>query len=45
MTIAKVSTNVVELWNELTNGLGISNFPTKANVAFVVQKKGIIKNQ
>jgi hypothetical protein len=43
VTIVKVSVDVVELWNELTNGSESSNSLTKANVAFIVQKKGIIK--
>ncbi len=43
VTIAKVSADVVELWNELTNGSGSSNFLAKANVALIVQKKGIIE--
>jgi hypothetical protein len=38
VTIVKVSVDVVELWNELTNGSESSNSLTKANVAFIVQK-------
>ncbi len=33
----KVSTDVAKLWNELTNGSGNFNSPTKVDVAFIVQ--------
>ncbi len=35
----KVSTDVVELWNELTNGLGSFNSPAIANVTLVRRNK------
>jgi len=44
VTIIKASTDVVELWNELTNGLSSFNFVAKVDVTLVVQKKGIIRN-
>jgi hypothetical protein len=39
VTITKVSADVVELWNELTNGLGSFNSFAKVDVVLVVQKK------
>jgi hypothetical protein len=39
-----VLADVIDLWNELTNGLGSFNSPAKANVTLVVKKQGIIRN-
>ncbi len=39
VTITKASADVVELWNELTNGLGSFNSLAKVDVALIVQKK------
>lgn len=39
VTITKALDDVVELWNELTNGLGSFNSLAKVDVTLVVQKK------
>jgi hypothetical protein len=44
MTIIKVLANIVELWNELTNGSNSFNSLVKVNVALVVQKTRHNKN-
>jgi hypothetical protein len=44
VTITKALDDVVELWNELTNGLGSFNSLAKVDVTLVVQKKNIIRN-
>lgn len=38
MTITKVSIDIVELWNELTNGSSSFNSLVKVDVALVVPK-------
>jgi hypothetical protein len=44
VTIAKVSIDAIELWNELTNGSRSSNSSPKVDVTLVVQKLGHKKN-
>jgi len=44
VTITKVLADVVELWNELTNGSWSFNSLAKVDITLVVQKKGNIKN-